>query len=388
MLYFAATSYVYLYELKRKERYMRQTNDYEDHSGGLPLIYMALAVSVFVLMILVLVVTMNQNKKPSPEFTAAMQEKEQEESKEISEKSQSGHEVGGDLVASDLDFWDMYPVETEEEALEEEPEEEEEETPEENDPSKDGKHVEVVYRDGSSEWLPINPYWKKNTYDFANLISKNDLLHYYSDGKQISYLGVDLSKYQSKVDFAAIQNEGIDFCMLRVGSRGYETGVIQEDEKFQEFLAGAEAVGMPVGLYFFSQAVTVAEAVEEANFVINKIGEHKISYPIAYDMEFIENDNSRIETLTKTEKTDIALAFLQRIEEAGYVGMLYGNKEWLLKRTELHRFENYDIWLSQEDDIPDYPYTYSMWQYTRQGEVYGIDGYVDLNISFIDYSAR
>ena len=69
-------------------------------------------------------------------------------------------------------------------------------------------------------------------------------------------------------------------------------------------------------------------------------------------------------------------------------GMLYGNKEWLLKRTELHRFENYDIWLSQEDDIPDYPYTYSMWQYTRQGEVYGIDGYVDLNISFIDYSAR
>ena len=374
---------------------MRQTNDYEDQSGGLPLIYMALGVSAFVLMILVLVVTMNQEKKPSPTYSAAVQEENTVEEEIVTDSYENDkvpHEVGGDLVASDLDFWDMYPIEEEkdatEESLEEEIEEEEAVEEEENDPSKDGKHVEVVLRDGTTEWVPINPYWKKNTYDFANLVSKNDLLHYYADGKQISYLGVDLSKYQKQVDFAAIQSEGIDFCILRVGSRGYESGVIQEDEKFQEFITGAEAVGMPVGLYFFSQAVTVEEAIEEANFVISKIGEHKISYPIAFDMEFIENDNARIETLTKAEKTDIALAFLTRIEEAGYTGMLYGNKEWLLKRIELHRFEDYDVWLTQEDNIPDYPYVYSMWQYTKQGEVYGIDGYVDLNISFIDYSAR
>ena len=370
---------------------MRQTNDYEDHSGGLPLIYMALAVSVFVLMVLVLVVTINKDKGPGPGYTAALQEEtEGESSSEAADDEQIQHQIGGDLVASDLDFWDMYPVESEEEqknteSLDTDAEAEE---GEEATPDKDGKHVKVVLRDGTSEWIPINPYWKKNNYDFANLVSKNDLLHYYSDGKQVSYLGVDLSKYQKKVDFAAIQREGIDYCMLRVGSRGYETGNIQEDEKFQEYIAGAEAVGMPVGLYFFSQAVTEEEAIEEANFVISKIGEHKITYPIAYDMEFIENDNSRIETLTKTEKSNIALAFLNRIEEAGYVGMLYGNKEWLLKRIELHRFEDYDIWLAQEDDIPDYPYMYSMWQYSRQGEVYGIDGYVDLNISFVDYSAR
>ena len=384
---------------------MRQTNDYEDQSGGLPLIYMALAVSAFVLTILVLVVTMNKDKKPSTEFLTQMQQKEQETEASSADTSvmDDNHVIGGDLVASDLDFWDMYPVEEEKtdrgdsqkgnkEFADKQKELEDAEAKEteekENDPSKDGKHVEVVLRDGTKEWVPINPYWKKNTYDFANLVSKNDLLHYYSNGKQISYLGVDLSKYQSKVDFAAIQKEGVDFCILRVGSRGYESGAIQEDEKFQEYITGAEAVGMPIGLYFFSQAVTVAEAVEEANFVISKIGEHKITYPIAYDMEFIANDNSRIETLTKAEKTDIALAFLQRIEEAGYTGMVYGNKEWLLKRVELHRFEDYDVWLSQEDDIPDYPYVYSMWQYTKQGEVYGIEGYVDLNISFIDYSAR
>lgn len=377
---------------------MRQTDDYEDQSGGLPLIYMALGVSAFVLMILVLVVTMNKDKSSGPAYNTQVQQEEEatEDSSTNDSTEDAFHEIGGDLVASDLDFWDMYPLEEaeteEDEAKKEELEESEEledtENEEEKDPSKDGKHVEVTLRDGTTEWVAINPYWRKNTYDFANLVSKNDLLHYYSDGKQISYLGVDLSKYQSKVDFAAIQNEGIDFCILRVGSRGYETGVIQEDEKFEEFITGAEAVGMPVGLYFFSQAVTEAEAIEEANFVISKIGEHKITYPIAYDMEFIANDNSRIETLTKAEKTDIALAFLTRIEEAGYTGMVYGNKEWLLKRVELHRFEDYDVWLAQEDNIPDYPYVYSMWQYTKQGEVYGIEGYVDLNISFIDYSAR
>lgn len=363
---------------------MRQTYDYEDHSGGLPLITMALVVSFFVLMVLVLVVVMNKDKSPTNQSQVLV------ETEESSEESTGNERVtGGTLVASDLDFWGMYPTETKESSsTEEETQEEEEETTTEEDLSEGGKKVEVVYRNGSSEWIPINPYWKKNSYDFTNLIQKNDLLHYYSNGKEVSYLGVDLSKYQEKVDFYAIKNEGIDYCMLRVGARGYETGAIQEDEKFQEFITGAEAAGIPVGLYFFSQAVTEAEAIEEANFVISKIGEHKITYPIAYDMEFITNDSSRIETLTRDEKTNIALAFLKRIEEAGYTGMLYGNKEWLLKRIDLSKFEEYDVWLSQEEDIPDYPYTYSMWQYTRQGEVYGIDGYVDLNISFIDYSAR
>jgi GH25 family lysozyme M1 (1,4-beta-N-acetylmuramidase) len=105
-------------------------------------------------------------------------------------------------------------------------------------------------------------------------------------------------------------------------------------------------------------------------------------------MEYVDNDTSRIETLTRSEKTKIALAFLNRIKEAGYTGMLYGDKEWLLKRIDLSQFDTYDIWYAEEADIPDYPYRYSMWQYTRQGEVYGIDGYVDLNISFLDYSAR
>ncbi|MCI5585877.1 MAG: glycoside hydrolase family 25 protein [Lachnospiraceae bacterium] len=356
---------------------MRQTNDYEDNSGGLPLIGMALGVSFFVLLVLLLVVSLNKNNRPrkQPQAVAASSE----------EESAERFVAGGDLVASDLDFWDMYPLEEETTTEEEETEEE---TTTQEDPATDGKHVEVVYRDGTSEWLEINPKWKKNTYDFTNLVSKNNLLRYYSDGKQASYLGIDLSRYQKSVNYEALKNEGIDFCMLRVGGRGYETGVIQADEMFDTHIAGVTKAGLDVGLYFYSQAVTEAEAIEEANYLLSKIGTYKITYPIAFDMEYVDNDTSRIETLTKAEKTKIALAFLNRIEQAGYTGMLYGNKEWLLTRIDLSQFEQFDIWLAQEADIPDYPYTYSMWEYTRKGEIYGIDGYVDLNISFIDYSAR
>lgn len=360
---------------------MRQTYDYEDNSGGLPIIYMALGVSVFVILVLTLVIMTNKKPQRNIDSSAVVTEEEDKESEETNEESK--------LVASDLDFWDMYPIE--EEPVEEEKDTEEDKAEEEpvvTGPENDGKHVEVVFRDGTNEWVPINPYRKKHTYDFTNLVSKNNLLHYYSDGKQVSYLGIDLSKYQKNVDFAAIQAEGIDYCMIRVGSRGYSTGVISQDEMFDSHMAGAAAVGMPVGLYFYSQAVTEAEAVEEANYVISKIGQYKITYPIAFDMEFVENDTARIETLTRDEKTNIALAFLKRIEEAGYAGMLYGNKEWLLKRIDIAKLEQYDIWLAEEEDIPDYPYLFSMWQYTRQGQIFGIDGYVDLNVSFIDYSAR
>ena len=158
---------------------MRQTYDYEDHSGGLPLIYMALAVSAFVLMILVLVVIINKDKGSGSRHTATVSQQTVVEE----ETEENSYQIVGDLVASDLDFWDMYPVETEEteEVTESNTSKEEaKEEEEKNDPSNGGKNVEVVLRDGTSEWLPINPYWKKNTYDFSNLVSKNDLLHYYS----------------------------------------------------------------------------------------------------------------------------------------------------------------------------------------------------------------
>ena len=122
--------------------------------------------------------------------------------------------------------------------------------------------------------------------------------------------------------------------------------------------------------------------------VLENIKDYEITYPVAFDMEYIENDDSRIDSLSKSEKTEITKTFLDTIQNAGYKAMLYGDKEWLLKDIDLSKLTAYDVWFSQESDIPDYPYRFTMWQYTKKASIDGIAGYADLNISFIDYSEK
>ena len=365
---------------------MKQTDDFEDNSGGMPIIYMALGVSFFVLVIMAVVVMSNKdNRKKSavPVTTTSVEEsgKERETDSEVGI-------VKGKITADDLDIWDMYP-QTEEETKEKTSSKAESETETSGTDSRDdGKHLLIHYSDGSSEWVQINPYWEKNNYDFTNLVSNNGKLKYYSDGKKISYLGVDISRYQKEVDFASLKAEGVEYVMIRLGARGYKTGALQLDEYFTQNLQGAKDAGLDIGIYFYSQAVSTAEAQEEAALVIDNLKDQKITYPIAFDMEFVENDTSRVETLSRDERTAISLAFLSKIQEAGYIPMLYGNTEWLVKRIDLSKLKDYSIWLAEEADIPKYPYTYEMWQYTKQGSISGIEGFADMNISFVDYSAR
>ena len=105
-------------------------------------------------------------------------------------------------------------------------------------------------------------------------------------------------------------------------------------------------------------------------------------------MEYVENDTARVEALSRADKTKITKAFLDTIQAAGYRAMIYGDKEWLIKRIDLSQLTDYDVWLSQQKDIPDYPYKFVMWQYTTSAEIRGIDGYANLNVCFIDYSAK
>ena len=113
-----------------------------------------------------------------------------------------------------------------------------------------------------------------------------------------------------------------------------------------------------------------------------------MTYPVAFDMEHIDNDTARIDNLSKTEKTRITKAFLDTIKNAGYKAIIYGDKEWLLKDIDMSKLTAYDVWLSQETDIPDYPYQFTMWQYTTHGSIEGIAGDAHLNICFIDYSVK
>ncbi len=301
-------------------------------------------------------------------------------------QSQTG--TGG-LTPDDLDFWDMYPQETDtQEAAGAAASGEKPQETVTNDPATDGKHTRIEYADGKEEWVLISPYLPKHEYDFTKLVCQSDIMKYYEDGKQISYVGVDISKYQDYVDFVKVKKAGIDFVMLRVGARGYGTGQLIEDDYFSENLKRATDAGLEVGVYFFSQAVTKEEAVEEANMVLQSLGEYRISYPVAYDMERIENDTARTDSLSRAEKTEIAKTFLDTIAAAGYKTMLYGDKEWLIKQIDMSKLTAYDVWLSQQTDIPDYPYRFTMWQYSQEGSVDGIAGYADMNISFIDYAEK
>ncbi len=162
------------------------------------------------------------------------------------------------------------------------------------------------------------------------------------------------------------------------------------DDDFKEHIEGAIAEELDIGIYFYSQAISPEEAVQEASFVIQNLEPYRahIKYPVAIDMEFVANDEARIDGLSREDRTNVTIAFLEAVKGAGYVPMVYGDKEWLIKEVDLTKLQNYDIWLAQEADIPDYPYQYAMWQYSTKGVVNGIKGDANLNICFIGYSQR
>lgn len=382
----------------------------EETGGGMgpSVIYMIVGVSAFILIVLLAVFRNNDKKKSGSEYLQEMRSQQETASQEEDLVIQEEEEAAPKLRAEDLDFWDMYPKETEEpeeekkttessnknpytEKAEKEKEaERQKEEEERNDPATDGKHTLITNRDGTEEWVLISPYLKKNTYDFTNMEDKAGLKRYMENGRKTSYVGVDISKHTGKIYFPSLKAAGVDYVMIRLGSRGYSTGQITLDENFKENIEGAIEAQLDVGVYFYSQAISQDEAIQEANFVVQNLEPYrgKVKYPIAFNMGFVSNDKSRIEGLSREDKTTVTVSFLEGIRAAGYVPMVYGDKEWLLKEVDLTKLQDFDVWLSQEEDIPDYPYLYSMWQYDTDGVLNGIDGGADLNVCFIGYSER
>lgn len=368
---------------------MRLPEDFEEHSGLTPTVVSTIvAVTLFVGVILGVVLLMNrQGMSKKQSVSTAKTETQEQVSSDSSVIYPEADELltGSTLSPDDFDFWDKYPQETVEESK---PTEEPIKETIENDPATDGKHTLVKTSDGKEEWLLISPYLPKHEYDFTKLVCQSNLMKYYEDGRQVSFVGADISKYQDYVDFVKLKKAGVDFVMLRVGARGYGSGQIVLDDYFLDNIKRASDAGLQIGVYFFSQAITEEEAIEEANLVLANISEYKVTYPVAFDMEHIENDTARIDALSKSEKTKITKAFLDTIKNAGYKALLYGDKEWLLKEIDLSKLTACDVWLSQMEDVPDYPYKFTMWQYTTDATIDGIAGYADLNISFIDYAEK
>ena len=213
-------------------------------------------------------------------------------------------------------------------------------------------------------------------------------MEYTVDGKAASWFGVDISSNQGNVDFDKLKKAGCNYCMIKVGARGYASGKIVMDENFEKNLEEAEKAKLNIGVYFCSQAVTKDEVREEAEVLLDAIEDFDINYPVVFVMENIEDDMARIEALETRERTNFARIFMDEIEDAGYKPMFYGNKEWLMTMLDLEELEDREVWLAQNGDKPDYPYEFTMWQYETEGSVNGIDGDVALSISFKDYSKK
>lgn len=200
--------------------------------------------------------------------------------------------------------------------------------------------------------------------------------------KGTSATGIDVSKYQGTIDWSAVKAAGIEFAIIRVGYRGSQTGVLVEDPYFKQNIKGATAAGIKVGVYFFTQAITEAEAVEEASMVLSLISGYKLKYPVFIDTEN-GSGNARANGLDKATRTACISAFCKTIQNGGRTAGIYASKSWYNTKLDMSQLNGYCIWVAQYNTSCTYTGKYSIWQYTSKGSVPGIKGYVDMNISYM-----
>lgn len=208
-------------------------------------------------------------------------------------------------------------------------------------------------------------------------------MQYVENGIVTSHKGIDVSKYQGHIDWDAVKADGVEYAFIRLGIRGYESAKIVMDEYFEQNMEGASAAGVKTGVYFFTQAVTVEEAREEAQFVIDKLADYHVECPVVFDVELISSDGKgRADGLTAEERTEITVAFCEMVRAAGYTPMIYGNIVCFAQLLDMARLNDYEKWYAFYDNYMYMPYDVSCWQYTDKGRVKGIPVEVDMNISY------
>ena len=206
------------------------------------------------------------------------------------------------------------------------------------------------------------------------------------------YNGIDVSEFNHSINWALVKRSGVEFAMIRVGYRGYGTeGNFKEDSNFKINIESAKKAGVPVGVYFVTQATTRQEAVEEANWVINKIKGYSLNYPVAIDIERSTKPNGlgRADGLDKNTRTYLAKVFCQTLQASGYTPLIYTNVDWATNKLDMSQLSSYDTWIaSYKQNVqsgPSYNGKYAIWQHTSSGKVDGILGNVDLNICYKKY---
>lgn len=196
--------------------------------------------------------------------------------------------------------------------------------------------------------------------------------------------GIDVSYYQGNIDWKKVKNSGVEFVIIRVGYRGYgSAGTLVEDPKFKTYLDGATKAGLKVGVYFYTQAITTAEAQAEAKFVLDRIKGYSLQMPVYYDIESVDYDTGRLDSagLSKAQKTALCTAFCDTIIKSGYSAGVYANYTWLNYYIDGAGLgKKYPIWLAHYTSNTNYDQRMDMWQYSGSGTVSGISAYTDVNV--------
>lgn len=239
----------------------------------------------------------------------------------------------------------------------------------------------VVAANNRYNFVEINDSLAKNEYSIDNLTVDEATGRYsYSDGQTVSRFGIDVSSHQGDIDWQAVAADGVEFAFVRAVYRGYGTGKLMVDEKCIENIEGAQAAGIDVGVYVFSQAINQAEVVEEASTVLNLLAGYELQLPIVFDVEKVSDADARTHILTVEDRTNLTKTFLNTVEGAGYDTMIYHNTEMGAMLLDLTQLTDYKKWFAGYNQEFYWPYEYDLWQYTESGHVNGIEGSVDLDI--------
>lgn len=198
-------------------------------------------------------------------------------------------------------------------------------------------------------------------------------------------VGIDVSSYQKEIDWPKVKSAGVQYAIIRIGGRGYgSAGSIYLDEYAQKNLQGARAAGIPIGCYFFSQAISVAEAKEEAQTVLSVLNGMKLELPVVFDWEYVSLE-ARTGRANARLVTDCTLEFCRVIQNAGYKPMIYFNADHARQRLYLEEVQQYAWWFARYTPEAGPMCKVDLWQYTESGKIAGIEEDVDVNIMFTEW---
>lgn len=244
--------------------------------------------------------------------------------------------------------------------------------------------VQVLYGSEGYVWTDLQEGVPVSTFETEEFVTDGQYVTYTGSDYEIM-MGIDVSQHQTEIDWQAAADSGVEFAIIRAGYRGSTEGDLYVDEYFHQNMQGAIDAGLDVGVYFFSQATTQAEAVSEAHYLLKIMADYQenITMPVVFDWEETGMVDARTANMTGTQMTKCAVAFCEIIAEAGFEPGVYFNRTMGYYQYDLASLSPYTLWFAAPGEFPDFYYEHTMWQYSFNGQIDGIPTDVDLNLYFI-----